>query len=309
MKVMVVSDVHLSPRTPSSRKDDYSESILNKVKGLSKLGKDLGVSDIIFLGDLFNTKHMTLPYFIKCFQVFKDLQEDFKLHLIVGNHDIYYNNDATMEDSPIQLLLDSGVFTNDTFSLGKTTFHLFNYTTPVQEVPKVENKDTFNILVGHYFYNLGFDDVEHTITKDLAEELGYDSYLLGHDHTVYDEVKQKTYIVHRPGSLTRTSSSIGQVVRDEIDVLVVDTETTKISYHSIYDVVPSKDVFKESNLISKVTMHDIDESLKELLSSLDFDNSSDIIETLESIDMSDEVSEVVYSYLSDVGVYRKEVDI
>ena len=302
-KVLFVGDVHLSPRTPSSRKDDYSETILNKVKSLLPISKQNDVSHIIFLGDLFNTKHMTLPYFIKCFQVFKELKDaGISLHLIIGNHDIYYNSDSTMQDSPIQLLLDADLFNNTSFTIDDVYIQLVNYTTITQDLPKAPT-DKYSILVGHYFFNIGFGDTEHTISKEQAEDLKYNSYMLGHDHTPYDPIILSNYSVYRPGSLSRGTSVSCQINRDEINVILFDTITKQYTNIPLTHIISSRDVFKESNLIAKVSMSDIDESLQELLQSLDFDNSSDIAETLNQIPMSNEIKNIVYQYLNDEGVY------
>lgn len=309
MNVLFIGDVHLSPRTPSSRKDDYPETILNKLLSLKQLITDHDIKHLVFLGDLFNTKNMTLPYFIKCFQVFKELNDTgVRMHLVVGNHDIYYNNDSTLEESPIQLLLDSNLFNHEPFTEDGVYFNLIGYTTNTQNVPPVTEVVNYNILIGHYFFNLGFGDEEHTLSKDQCSSLGYDSYILGHDHVPYDPVILKKYQVHRPGSLSRGTSHTCQINRDGIKVLLFNTGTKQYTYLDLPNVQPTTEVFKEVTLVSKVSMLDIDESLKDLLASLDFDNSSDILETLEGIEMNPKVREVVYSYLSDVGVYLKKED-
>lgn len=306
-KVLIIGDVHLSPRTPASRKDKYADTMISKLSSLSDLITKHNVEHLIFLGDLFNTKHMTLPYFIKCFTLFKDLHNTgVKLHLVIGNHDIYYNSESTMEESPIQILLDSDIFENSDFTIGKTSFHLFNYTIPVLNIPKVQNDqaDSYNVLIGHYFYNLGFNDDEHTITKELAQSLGYNSYILGHDHTVYSPVETKHYVVHRPGSFSRGTSHTSQMSRDSIQVILFDADELTYDYLDVPNVLPSKDVYKELASVSKMSFYDMDMSLEKLLSSLDFNNSSDIFSTLSTIEMDSDVKELVYSYLQDEGMFN-----
>lgn len=301
-KIMFVGDLHLSPRIPLARKDDYPTTLLNKLHSLQKLALDQKVTDLVFLGDLFNTRHMTLAYFVKCFQQFKDMQSaGLQLHLIIGNHDILYNNEDMTQESPIQILLDSQLFNNQTFQRDDTTISLFNYTETTQTLPV--NTQTYNILVGHYFYLFGFSDEEHSLSHEQCTDLKYQAYILGHDHTPYDPIKKQTYEVHRPGSFSRGTSQTCQVNRDNIQVVLFDTTTHKFTYQDIPNIIPSKDVYKENHLIDKVTLSTISESLQDLLSDLTFDNSSDIFQTLNSIPMEDAVRQLITSYLNAEGVY------
>lgn len=307
-KILMVGDVHLSPRTPISRKDNYSDTILNKISSITSIILEREIKHVVFLGDLFNTRHMTLPYFIKCFQQFKEMEKaGAQLHTIVGNHDIYYNNQSTMEDSPMQILFDSGLFSNESFQEGNTKFTLVNYTTNTSDLPKAEVPADYNILVGHYFYQLGFGDEEHTISKQQANHLGYASYWLGHDHTPYEPLHIDGYDVHRPGSLSRGSSNTCQLNRESIKVVIFDSDSHEYNYIDLPNILDSKSVYKENNLINKIDMFTLDESLETLLQSFTFDNSSDIIETLNSLELDDELYQLVMSYLNSEGIYSKEV--
>lgn len=307
-KVMIIGDAHFSPRIPISRKDDYPETLLRKLDSIYESATVNNVSDLIFLGDLFNTKHMTLSYFIKVFQKLKIMDDKgLVLHLIVGNHDITYNNESTLEDSPIQILFDSYTFdSRKSFILDNTAFYLYNYTELTPELPKPMDKSMYNVLVGHYFYDLGFGDVEHTLSKEQCSQLGYNAYLLGHDHAPYSPIKTKDYEVHRPGSLSRGTSQTCHINRDNIQVIIMDTKSHTFDYVDLPNILPASEVYKEDHLIDKVTLSTISESLQDLLSDLTFDNSSDIFATLNQIPMDDKIRELIISYLNNEGVYDKE---
>ena len=303
-KIMFIGDVHLSPRTPISRKDDYPQTLLNKLNEIKLLAKKHNIQDLVYLGDLFNTRHMTLAYFIKCFQIFKEIDDlNINQHLIIGNHDISYNNEDTTQESPIQLLLDSNIFENKSFTRDDSHITLYNYTTDTQDINPPTN-DGFNILVGHYFYALGFNDTEHTLSKEQCTNLHYDAYILGHDHTPYEPLLKGSYQVHRPGSLSRGTSQTCQVNRDTIKVLIYDSKSHEFTYEDLPNILLSKDVFKESTLIDKLDFSTLSESLQSLLEDLNFDNSSDIFETLDSIQMDERVRNLITQYLNAEGVYR-----
>ena len=307
-KMMLVGDVHLSPRIPVSRKDDYPETLLNKLDSLRQLAIQNDVSDVIFLGDMFNTKHMTLSYFTKCFIKLKAFDDQgITLHTVVGNHDILYDNESTLEESPMMLLFESDIIdVRPVFTKEDTTVYLYNFTKPIEDITAPLKSEEYNILVGHYFYLTGFNDVHHTLTPTDCTNLKYNAYVLGHDHTPYSPVKLKGYEVHRPGSLSRGTSQTCHVNRDNIQVVLFDTKTHTFDYVNLPNVLPPSEVYKEDHLIDKVTLTSISESLQDLLADLTFDNSSDIYATLNQIPMNDKVRALIVSYLNAEGIYNKE---
>lgn len=309
-KVLFIGDVHLSPRIPISRKDDYPNTLLNKLDQINTLALANNVSDIIFLGDIFNTKHMTLPFFIKCFDRFKNIKDNnINLYTCVGNHDILYNTDDTMKESPIQLLYDSNMFIKTpSLQLDTTTIDIYDYTTLTPTLTQCEHTNQHHILVGHYFFHLGFNDTDHTLTKDQCRDLHYDSYILGHDHTPYSPITTSQYQVHRPGSLSRGTSNTCQVNRTNIQILMFDTVTHEYTYLDLPNILSASDIYKENLLIDKVTLSDISDSLKDLLSALEFDNSSDIFATLNSIPMEADIKQLIISYLNSEGLYDSNIE-
>lgn len=302
--VLFIGDVHLSPQTPISRKDDYPTTILNKLTSIIPLLQQHDIKHIIFLGDLFNTRNLTLKYLIQCYQSLKQLSQYSQLHLIVGNHDILYATEDTLNQSPIQLLLDSNLFTKESFSVDDTTFNLFDYTTPTTQLPQSPSTN-YNILVGHYFYNLGFGDTEHTITKQQALDLHYDAYVLGHDHTPYEPILTDTYEVHRPGSLSRASSNTSQLHRSFIQVLLYTTVKHTFTYLDVPNVLPPDQVYKDTIFTLPDFSLDSDIDFSQLLSQFDYDNTQDIEQALSSIQIPEDIYLIVIQYLHDEGIFLK----
>jgi len=307
-KVAIVGDTHFSPRTPVSRKDDYPETLLNKLNSLFKYCVDNKISDCVFLGDLINANQMNMEYFIKLFKVFLTFfNNNISLHTIIGNHDIQHGNQEFLEKSPITLLLDSNLISNEDFIRDNVRFKLVNYYTPLTLI-EATYPGMFNVLVGHLFYLNGFNDTQHTLTPELCKQLGYDIYFLGHDHTPYDPLNVNGYQVHRPGSFSRATSDTCQVNRDTIQFCVFDTTTHKVDYVDLPGVLPSKDIYKESKLLSKLNESNNDitlsEEIDELIDNLTFDFSSDIYKVVDEMELSEEIRNKVIEYLESEGMFR-----
>lgn len=307
-KIAIIGDCHFSPKTPVSRKDDYPETLLNKLDNLFNVCSTLKVSDCIFLGDLINANQMTMEYFIKLYKrllVFN--KENIRLHTIVGNHDVQHGNQEFLEKSPISLLVDSNLVSNKDFIKDNVRFKLVNYYEPFDVIEEAY-PGMINVFIGHLFYLSGFEDTAHTLSPEQCKKLGYQFYFLGHDHTPYEPLKINGYQVHRPGSFSRATSETCQVSRDEIKICVLNTDTLDVEYLSLPGVLPSKDVYKESKLLEKANESNIDitlsENIDELINSMTFNFSSDIYKVLDEMNLEEDIKNKAVEYLESEGMYR-----
>lgn len=315
-KIAIIGDCHFSPRTPVSRKDDYPNTLLNKLDSLFNLCVEEKVTDCIFLGDLVNNNQMTVEYFVQLYNhlvTFKD--NDIKLHTIIGNHDIPHGNADFLDKSVVSLLVNSRLFNTSSFVKDDVYFELNDYFITVDSLEKWQPtgellEDKYKVLCGHYFYLNGFNDADHTLTPDLCKNMCYSMYFLGHDHTPYEPLKVNGYEVHRPGSFSRATSDTCQVNRDNIQICIFETYTHKVEYKNIPNVLPSKDIYKEAKLISKLNESSLDTTLSEdidnLIESMAFDFSSDIYTVLDSLNISDDIKNKVTEYLTEEGLFRNE---
>ena len=79
----------------------------------------------------------------------------------------------------------------------------FNYTDKLSSI----EFNGFKICVAHCFYNNEkFGGENHNLLPEDALKLGYQAYILGHDHSPYEDIKNSAFQIIRPGSLMRGSS-------------------------------------------------------------------------------------------------------
>lgn len=299
-KVLFVGDTHFSNRIPISRKDDYPNTLISKLRSLGELIDSNDVTDVIFLGDLFNTKNLDLSYFTRVLKEFLNIKirSGVNFYTVIGNHDLLYRNRELLDSSPISMLRLVGAF-EDTQEvvLGGYTFVFCDFTVGVNDIPKATTNNEF--LIGHYFFEDGFNDVEHTLTEDLCKTLGYKYYVLGHDHTPYEPFIRDSFSVYRPGSFSRGTSQNTQVHRETVDVLLFDTSSAKFTSLSIPNVLSTKDIFKEQVLLNKVldtSLQSLDVDFSDFLDSFKFDASDSVLETLNAMNLSEDVYELLLKY-------------
>ena len=305
-KVLLVGDPHYACKQPRNRLDDILNTQIKKIEGLETLIVDNQVSDVLFLGDLFNSKGLDFKRFVSIASKLMEvkMQTGVRFHTIVGNHCMLNRDPESINYGPIGFLVNMGVFEpiRDEFDIDDVHFISGHYYVPVSALkPATEG---FNVLLGHYFYNSGFaggEDV-NLLSTDI-KRLNYDYIFLGHDHACYEPLKVHGTVVYRPGSLTRLSLSRDQMTRDEIFVYLMDTESKVVIPLSVPEVQPVNVVF---NMDSKVLdsigdnyigLTDLELDFSDLLAGLEFNQNSDLMDILNDLNFDVVVKDRLMEYL------------
>ena len=296
-KVIFVGDTHLKGSTPISRKDNYSEVILNKISFVKDYADSIGCTTIIFLGDIFDTVSTSIQYFSHCLTLFKQIiNSGIDLYTIVGNHDIRYDSMETLPITPLGILIKSesiklldSLIVDDVFIKG---CHL------PDSPERNTQKDLYSILLLHRFYESGFNEIP--ISKKDVIDLNYDTYILGHDHRPYVtqdiETDTKTIKVIRPGSLARNSSDQYNRLRKP-RILILDTDSKDFYYEDVPAESGLEVFFEKEEEKQVVSMKELVDYLK---SSYHSDNSS-IRDYVATADIPEDVRSQIFTYLNLLG--------
>lgn len=294
-KIYFIPDVHLQEYSPRSRKDNYPTTILEKLEWVvDYVNKNDG--ECIFLGDVFNATNMPLIYLYRVIDTFKKFKKT--PYVIMGNHDIPRNNSELVDRTPLGLMENTGIIKwLQSIDVDGVRINGFHYP---QQITKNEYTCKKQICVAHVFYENGFAQ-DHNLTKDDCNELGYNYYVLGHDHTVYEDVIIPKGKVIRPGSLSRGTANENQLVRDNVVILEYDTTTDIFTKVPVECCKPSTEVFKDSVFLRKEE-NKID--TKEILDNLVFTSNDNIYDVLDRADQPQEIKDIVETYLQGAGIFR-----
>lgn len=92
-KVAIFSDLHLGIKQDDERWHkialEWCDSFVSELKKRE-------ISEIIFLGDFFHTRNTISVNTLHIANLFLEKLKDFKLHMILGNHDLYFHNESTI---------------------------------------------------------------------------------------------------------------------------------------------------------------------------------------------------------------------
>lgn len=292
-RILFAGDPHLNYQTPQSRKDVYPQTILEKIKAIANIANTQNIDATIFLGDMFHQRYQPYSYMMKCFLAFKEFNK--APYSIIGNHDVIFERIDTFNESPLNFLFMTNVVQHlDKLELDDIIVKGFDYTTPI--TPNDNTK--YTICVAHQYYNTPL--FKTYIKPEDALKLNYQAYVLGHDHTVYDDIKNDKFQVIRPGSLSRGTAHSQNLLRDVYGV-IFDT-TTKTFTRIEIPAPKATDVFKEIKYVEK----SLETSVDEIIEKMDFNSEVSIYDMLdEAKDIPQAVIDLITKYLEDNGIFRK----
>lgn len=271
MKVLFVTDTHLTGRGPSSRTDNYVEAIFEKLEELKTVIADEGIDLVIHGGDVFDKPVVSyqltgmLANYIRSTNV--------PWYVVPGNHDLFGYNLKSLPQTSLGLLQEAGVIQVLTREYGRlefTTPEGTTYSFEGQEYHMDIDKRTpsldyyvtgqanYKFLIPHSMLldKDYFPGVPHTRTKDLAGETEADFVLVGHYHDgLTDTVMHNGHKIEvlNPGSMTRDEASKGNLKRKPGYVLIELTNMPMLEYREFKCAKEGIEIFDRSHITAKLS--------------------------------------------------------
>lgn len=315
-KIMFIGDTHLTGQAPSSRKEtneQYRELLISKLESCRQICLNQDIKTVIIEGDVFNNNSGIMNSFeIEIWSKFLDFKkEGIEVYSIVGNHDMIFQSEQEFKGSYIYKAFLAGIIKHlDTLQIGPIGIVGVDYNKDYKKASDIFPNNKYNICVAHAFYeNERFGGTGNSnLTDEKCVDLGYNAYVLGHDHSPYDIIDIHNYKVIRTGSLTRGTSKTCNLYR-KVKVSVFDISTLEWTEVEI-PTKPGKEVFNEKVVLSK----DLDVNLEQLLENFSASRGMNIYDIIDSHkeegqkklgDKYDEVIDLITQHCESVGIYRK----
>lgn len=269
LRFVTILDLHLSPVTPASRKDDFYESTKDSFRQAVKFAVKMNARALIMAGDILHLKtgSRNPHWFMRAVQLLlKEAQKaGVDVLAIAGNHDLTFGSMVSFETQPIgvlaagnavHLLDDSSVlYEANGFTL-RIAGSSFNHSqaSPVRDLKK--DGATFLVSVGHFWFGQEtgefFGEPVYGPTYFSSSEA--DAFVIGHHHADQGipQVDGRLYFAH--GSINRIGAHAGDMVRRPAVGLLEVTKsgiTGKIARlkvpdaNDIFDLVQHQELLKE----------------------------------------------------------------
>jgi len=322
VNIVTAADFHFCDHSPSSRKDDYVETLFGKLEQIRVLCKKTESKFLLIPGDLFHIKtasknsHRLVQRLMKKFEQFHSF--DCRPVLIAGNHDLSFSNLESLEKQPLGVLLSSGCIeglvrsSDNSWMKNEVIYEHSNFKIRIVgcsfgepgsgtlESLTFKKKDedwllcmahTFaSPLRGNFFGSpvLGYQDMLN---------LGPDIFIFGHLHKDQgvQTISEKYFV--NVGAVTRGSISEDDVKRKpKICVLKINQNSVQVTPICLR-IKPAEEIFdlglkQQEDLRSKEI-----NAFIEMLSKEDQTQSEDVKKHLKDLSFEDIVKEKALYYL------------
>ena len=302
-KIGIVGDVHIATSV-SSRKDNYFETCMNKIKEVSENCKN-----VIFLGDIFNTPTIPNNYFIELYTTLNYLKtvNGNNFYSIVGNHDVYQEREESLNKTSlglcdtlgiIKLILPDKPVTIDNFTFYSTYVNLKKAKEDLKEKKFNEN----DILLLHHY----FEDRYEGFKYEELKELGCKKIFFGHEHLPFEGFRKEynEFTAYRCGSLLRNNAGTANLKRDIFYYIINDEDIVQIAkldcMKKAEDVFTEK-AFTQENLQKKQFLTDINDVIQKYTNNISTKNCFSIKNILEELKANDKVIQYIEDKYTLVG--------
>lgn len=329
MKFLWRTDVHLSDKTPTNRKDKWSETVLRKLERIGELAKEHEITAVLDGGDFFDIKSPSRNSHALVRRVIETHRSyPCPTYACVGNHDCVYGDYTYLPQQPLGVLFASGCFERlydeheVTFEgevedvLGIThslkvrivgvPYHGTSYDMKRLSSIKKGDEDVL-ICVAHLLASAkggtmfeGEDIVSYQELKKFAPDV----FCFGHWHHDQGITRVGGKTIINVGSLTRGSLSQDNLDRIPCAVLIgvaeggeVYTERLDLGIESADDVFHIDRRIKQE--MKSKTMEDFISQVQYQLSK--GDNKESVLDTVRNMGgIEEEVKEMAIYYLENV---------
>jgi DNA repair protein SbcD/Mre11 len=328
------TDVHLAVQPPQSRTDDWADTVLDKLRQVGEIAREVKANAVIDGGDFFHIKTPSRTTHALIQRVAAIHAEyPCPVYGLTGNHDVKYGDPAYVNEAPLGVLFETGVFKrlggdiekvfteSESEQLGNTYQHDTYETNRVRVVgipyhgkaydPNrlttiVKGNEKFLVVAAHLLASpaggemFGSEDI--VAYGDLAN-LDPDVWMFGHWHKNQGVTKLGQKLIVNIGSLTRGALNEDDVARTpEVAILRFDAKEGVTIERRELDVKPAAEVFdlegRTRQEAKSMTVDAFVESVKETLTQ---QTRKPLLDEVREMDMLDPVRERLILYLEEEG--------
>lgn len=262
MKFLFFTDAHIRGNNPSSRRDNFFETLKDKLSELVNVAQENKVKHVIFGGDLFDRPDISLAVVKDFIKIIKNFP--LPLLCVIGNHDVYGQNPGTVNRTILGLLEELGIVeflsntpkvliteSNKTIQITGTHYY-YDIDGTEKDSYIVKEKDCdFSIHVAHGFllekpFN---NEVRYTLIDEIANLTLADITLVGHYHSGFGVKKYNGKYFVNPGAISRISNTVSEIYRIPSYAIIDIDKTINISISKLQCAKNGEDVLDREKLL------------------------------------------------------------
>lgn len=320
MKLIWRTDIHLSDKTPVSRKDNWKETIFKKIQQVGKIAEEHDAVAVLDGGDFFDIKSPSRNSHELVREVL-DVHKEYPcpVYANVGNHDCVYGDYQFLPQQPLGVLFSSGCFQR-LYDEHEVTFEKDGVKVRVVGVPYhgveydmerfksiKKGDEDWLVCIAHVLASEkggtmfeGEDIVKYSDLTDLDPDV----FCFGHWHKnqgIKSISHTRQQWVVNIGSLSR-----GSLTQDNLDRVpcVALMEFDKEGIHLIeipLEIEDAEEVFDiEKRLQEQVREDTMNQLVSSIQTKLESTQGLDLRSAVKALDLPDTVKERAISYIEKV---------
>ena len=305
-KIVTFTDVHLADVGPISRKDNYRDTILNKLEQISDFCFNAKVDLAICGGDLFNLKNPTKNSHYLVSQVI-DIFKGFPcpVHTIYGNHDLRQDNISTMPRQPFNTVIRSGackLITDELLFNGQVRLFGVDFlkNPEYSDFNRISKGEKIQICVSHVNASSKFTDLfgERVYSYEALSKTTSNVFVFGHYHPDQDiEIHNNKHFIN-VGSLSRGSLKKDELGRiPAIGYIEIDEDFNIKSEKIKLNALASEEIFNlELKEKEEKEQEEIQKFITELKTKIDVTKTEDISEKIKSLNFEKSIIDKALEY-------------
>jgi DNA repair exonuclease SbcCD nuclease subunit len=314
--VLLVNDIHLSDRPPSSCTDSYLDDLFGLLDETATLALDRRIAAVVWAGDVFHhktpgrTSHGTVMRAIETAESYPC-----PLYIVPGNHDLTHDRLSSLDETqPLGVLLRSG------HAHLLAGWDALDINLPLYGVPWLQhwNDDTVSDALRAYRRHGDAHSlvVTHAPLYPPGHELKYEFYpagefaaAMGHTGSVhYGHVHEPHGIYHaegvtfsNPGALSRGSLHEHNLTRD-VQIAIWNTGTAQFTHHPL-PAKPAAEVFRLQEITEvRTAQHVLDEFLTSVgQTRIEITSIEAITHHIRGLDLDADLTDVLLAVLDKAG--------
>lgn len=319
---VIIGDPHVTGQNPTSRKDNFPDTILKKMKEVFQLSRSIEADVMFSLGDLYNVPD---PSNITKGRLGALLNKrPCEFYTLAGNHDLFGGNLDTIQRTGLGLLEKTGalkIFSEEPifFKKGNIRFQVTgqNYHSQIDkrnpELDYCRTKAegvTHSMHLAHGYLTDKSLLFSHTMIDRIQDHTEADLTISGHLHFPFrKDIDGKIFA--NPGALGRRSASKGEMRRPKVFILRITQEgVITLEDYYLKTALPFDSVLDRSHLeedfAHKQKMINFIDGISELTTRTS--QNLDIYEIVEDISREDNIDpKVKDSVLRAISLAEAEI--
>ncbi|HOK63610.1 MAG TPA: metallophosphoesterase [Soehngenia sp.] len=306
MKILFLTDTHLRSSNPKNRKDDFQETLEEKLIEIAQIVDENDIDYVIHGGDLFDRPDTSVLTVTRYANIIKRIKKP--IYIISGNHDIFGLNPATLDRTMLGLLGnlnflniirdgDKIILEKDNIRVqvtGKSYSYDIDSSISNYILDSVDSNCNYsiNIVHGMLLDKPFITGIPYTLIDDILETKA-DITLSGHYHAGFGVISKNNKYFINPGSLVRITNSLKEIERIPKVAIITLDQSISIELISLKVAKPGYEVLDRTELEKNIYKNErIIEFKQTIDSALNFDKV-DINDILVEVAISEKVNEKV----------------